>query len=87
MKNDTSTLFFGIDYGYGIWQFKTIPFLLPKKYKCWGCVGATGAFMFYHPELDTYLIGTFNDESYMIKALKFMKNVIKKLYKIKNTKK
>ena len=79
MKNDSGKLYLGIDYGYGIWQFKTIPVLLPKKYNCWGCVGATGAFMFYHPGLDTYLIGNFNDSSYMRKGLKFMKNAIKKL--------
>ena len=79
MKNDSTKLYFGIEYGYGIWQFKTIPILLPKKYNCWGCVGATGAFMFYHPGLDTYLIGNFNDTSYMRKGLKFMKNIIKKL--------
>lgn len=79
MKNDCTELYFGIDYGYGIWQFKTIPFLLPEKYNCWGCFGATGAFMFYHPKLDTYLIGNFNDSSYMRKGLKFMQNVIKQL--------
>lgn len=81
MKNDSSRLHFGIEYGYGIWQFETIPILLPEKYNCWGCVGATGAFMFYHPELDTYLIGNFNDTSYMRKGLKFMKNIIKELLK------
>jgi len=81
MQNDSSKLYLGIDYGYGIWQFKTIPVLLPEKYNCWGCVGATGAFMFYHPRLETYLIGNFNDSSYMRKGLKFMKNVIKKLLK------
>lgn len=83
MKNDSITLFFGIYYS--IWHFKTIPNLLLKKYICWGCVGATGAFIFYHSMLDTYFISTFNHESYKVKALKYMKNVIKKLYKISNT--
>lgn len=81
MKNDSTKLYFGIDYGYSIWQFKTIPVLLPEKYNCWGGFGATGAFTFYHPGLDTYLIGNFNDLSYMRKGLKFMKKVIKKLLK------
>jgi len=81
MKNDSSRLHFGIEYGYGIWQFETIPILLPEKYNCWGCVGATGSFMFYHPRLDTYIIGNFNDTSYMRKGLKFMKNIIKELLK------
>ena len=82
MKNDTNKLFFGIDYGYGVWKFKTIPILFPKKYNCWGCVGATGAFMFYHPGLDAYLIGNFNDLSFKDKGLKFMIKVIKKLLKM-----
>lgn len=79
MKNDANKLYFGIDYGYGIWKFKTIPVLMPQKYNCWGCFGATGAFMFYHPRLDTYLIGTFNDFSYKSKGLRFMIKVIKKI--------
>lgn len=82
MKNDSNKLYFGIDYGYGIWQFKTIPVLMPEKYNCWGCVGVTGAFMFYHPGLDAYLIGNFNDVSYKSKGLKFMIKVIKKLLKV-----
>jgi D-alanyl-D-alanine carboxypeptidase len=81
MKNDANPLYFGIDYGYGIWQLKTIPVLMPQKYNCWGCVGATGAYMFYHPTLDAYLIGNFNDVSYKIKGLKFMINVVKTLLK------
>lgn len=82
MKNDSNKLHFGIDYGYGIWQFKTIPVLMPEKYNCWGCAGATGAFMFYHPGLDAYLIGNFNNVSYKRKGLKFMIKVIKKLLKV-----
>ena len=81
MINDSTTLYFGIDYGYSIWKFKTIPILIPKKYNCWGCYGATGAFMFYHPQLDTYIIGNFNDVSYQKKGLKFMMKIIKQLLK------
>src|SRR6056297_1098539 len=68
----------GFDYGYSVWKPKAIPLLMPEKYFCWGCVGITGAFMFYHPETETYIIGTFNDESYSSKALSFM---IKKIIK------
>lgn len=74
----------GFDYGYSIWKPRAIPLLMPKKYFCWGCVGVTGAFMFYHPETESYVIGTFNDESYSSKALSFMiKKIIKPLLKIK----
>lgn len=74
----------GFDYGYSVWKPKAIPVLMPKKYFCWGCVGVTGAFMFFHPQTESYVIGTFNDKSYTSKALRFMlTKVIKPLLKIK----
>ena len=70
----------GFDYGYSIWKVKAIPLLLPEKFYCWGCVGVTGAFMFYHPKTESYCIGTFNDLSYRAKGLRFMLlKVIKQL--------
>lgn len=81
MKSDTDTLYPSIEYGYSIWKVKTIPLLIPAKYSCWGCVGATGAFLFYHPGLDAYIIGNFNDVAYKVKGLKFMFKIIQKLYK------
>lgn len=73
----------GFDYGYSIWKPKAIPLLMPKEYFCWGCVGITGAFMFYHPKTETYIIGTFNDSSYTSKALRFMlMKIIKPLLSI-----
>jgi len=72
----------GFSYGYSIWKTRTIPLLMPEKFYCWGCVGVTGAFMFYHPSTESYIIGTFNDSSYRGKALQFMINkVIKALLK------
>ena len=62
----------GFRYGYSVWKPKAIPFLMPKKLYCWGCVGATGAFMFYHPQTESFIIGTFNDLAYTSKALRFM---------------
>ncbi|KMQ52265.1 beta-lactamase [Chitinispirillum alkaliphilum] len=62
----------GLSYGYSIWKFKTIPILMPEKYNCWGCVGVTGAFMFYHPKTESIIVGTFNHDSYKQKALRFM---------------
>jgi len=76
----------GFDYGYSIWKPKAIPLLLPKKYFCWGCVGITGAFMFYHPRTEAYIIGTFNDKSYTSRALRFMiMKVIEPLLKIEKS--
>jgi len=74
----------GFDYGYSIWKPKAIPLLLPGKYFCWGCVGVTGAFMFYHPGTGSFIIGTFNDKSYTSKALRFMlMKVVKELLRFK----
>ena len=74
----------GFDYGYSVWKPKAIALLMPKKYFCWGCVGVTGAFMFFHPQTEAYVIGTFNDKSYTSKALRFMlMKIIKPLLKIK----
>lgn len=86
MINDDVTMGFpalGFNYGYSVWKPKVIPLLMPKKYFCWGCVGSTGAFMFFHPLTETYIIGTFNDDSYTSKALRFMlKKVIRPLLKL-----
>jgi D-alanyl-D-alanine carboxypeptidase len=72
----------GIRYGYSTWKFVTIPILQPEKYNCWGCVGISGAYMFFHPKTDSYVIGTFNDTSYSTKALRFMlSKVIRNLLK------
>ena len=74
----------GFRYGYSVWKPKPIPLLMPKKFYCWGCVGATGAFMFYHPQSESFIIGTFNDLSYRSKALSFMlMKVIKPLLETK----
>lgn len=83
MKSDKARFNIGIDYGYGIWQYTTIPLLLPKQFNAWGVVGATGAFMFHHPLTSSYIIGAFNDLSYMRKAIRFMFfKVIKPLTKL-----
>lgn len=78
---DWAKYFIGIDYGYGLMKLKTIPLLMPKKYNAWGNVGAIGSFMFYHPEMDTYLIGNFNHFAYEKKGVRFMLKAINKLSK------
>lgn len=70
----------GFNYGYSIWKLKEIPILAPKQYYCWGCTGVTGAFMYFHPHTESYIIGSFNDFRYRGKALEFMaRKVIKNL--------
>ena len=86
MVNDDINMGFptiGFNYGYSVWKPKSIPVLMPAKFYCWGCVGVTGAFMFYHPGTEAFIIGTFNDFSYRGKALQFMfRKVIKELLKL-----
>lgn len=74
----------GFKYGYAVWKPNTNALFMPKKYFCWGCVGVTGAFMFFHPQTEAYVIGTFNSDSYTSKALRFMlSKIINPLLKIK----
>lgn len=69
-------------YGYSTWKLTTIPLLLPAKFNCWGCVGASGAFMFHHPGTGSHVIGSFGDVSYRSKALLFMiRQIIRPLLK------
>ncbi len=86
MLNDFVNMGFpsiAFNYGYAIWKMKTIPVLMPKNTTSWGCVGVTGAFMFYHPLTESFIIGSFNDFAYRGKALDFMVNkVIKPLLKL-----
>ncbi|MBD3375956.1 serine hydrolase [candidate division KSB1 bacterium] len=79
MKQDKASLNPAFDYGYGIWQVRNIPLLMPAKYRSWGVLGATGAFMFYHPELNAYLIGNFNHLTWQKKCVRFMFKVMDRL--------
>ena len=82
MQSDDYRSYPTIRYGYGIWKLVTIPLIMPKKYYSWGCVGATGAFLFHHPRTESYIVGTFNDVSYMSKGLRWMlSNVVRQLPK------
>jgi D-alanyl-D-alanine carboxypeptidase len=78
MLSDDYRSYPGMRYGYGIWKFVTIPLLMPAKYTCWGCTGVTGAFMFYHPDTESYIIGSFNQTAYSSKALRFMMSQVVK---------
>lgn len=85
MMEDRKSLNLSINYGYGIWMFKKIPLILPASMYCWGCVGATGAFMFYNPASESYIIGNFNDLAYKTKAIQFMLfKVVKELTRLKS---
>jgi len=71
----------GIDYGYGIMKIRPVPILMPARYACWGNAGSTGAFMFYHPAQEAYLIGSLNQFRYHVKGIRFMLRLIDVLRK------
>jgi len=66
----------GIDYGYGLMNFRTIPLLMPQKYNVWGNAGSIGSFMFYHPAMDIYLIGNLNQFRYHRRGIRLMFKMI-----------
>ena len=72
MLSDDHRTYPGMRYGYAVWKVVTVPLLMPSAYNCWGCSGVTGALMFFHPGSASYVIGTFGDDSYKSKALRFM---------------
>jgi len=78
---DSARFSIGIDYGYGMMIFRTVPILMPARYNSWGNAGSTGSFMFYHPGQDAYLIGSLNQFRYHSKGIRFMLRVIDTIIK------
>jgi len=78
---DWARFVFGIDYGYGIMNIKTIPLFMPKKLNSWGNAGSTGSFLFYHPKMDAYLIGSLNYQGYHAKGIRMMLKIVNILLK------
>jgi D-alanyl-D-alanine carboxypeptidase len=68
MKDDCAKFSLGMDYGYGVMKITSFPILMPARFSCWGNAGSTGAFMFYHPGLEAYLIGSLNQFRYHAKG-------------------
>ncbi|MFC6873755.1 serine hydrolase domain-containing protein [Halobellus marinus] len=71
----------GIDYGYGFVRIRPFPFL--KRFHSWGGLGASSAFIVYNPSIDVYLIGTFNQWSYMRKSMMFLFRTLRLISKVK----
>ncbi|MBD3270609.1 serine hydrolase [Candidatus Peregrinibacteria bacterium] len=70
----------GFFYGYGLMNFRFI--MTPKKYDIWGNSGSIGAFMYYNPHFDTYIIGSFHKMGYESQPIFFILKTLKKLKKI-----
>jgi D-alanyl-D-alanine carboxypeptidase len=74
--DDCARFSVGIDYGYGMMKITTVPLLMPARFNCWGNAGSTGAFMFYNPGTQAYMIGSLNQFRYHAKAIRFMLRLI-----------
>lgn len=68
--------FIGINYGYGLMSFRSLPLVMPRKYHVWGNAGSTGTYMFYHPALDAYFIGGLHQFRYHRKGIMMMFTMI-----------
>jgi CubicO group peptidase (beta-lactamase class C family) len=70
----------GLYYGYGLMNFRFM--LTPKKYDIWGNSGSIGAFMYYNPAIDVYMIGSFHKLNYHAPPIMFIVRTLKKLNKL-----
>lgn len=82
MREDRAFFSLGIEYSYGIMNFKAVPIFMPKKYTMWGNAGITGSFMFYHPQLETYLIGSLNQFYYNRKGIMLIFKMLNGLHRL-----
>lgn len=81
--SDRSKFGFGMDYGYGILfiNIGKMTWVLPEKLNIWGNLGSIGAYMFYNPAFDIYLIGSFNHSKYRVRQVFFLIGLLRKLAK------
>ena len=70
----------GLYYGYGLMNFRFM--MTPKKYDIWGNSGSIGAFMYYNPSMDIYMIGSFHKLNYHAPPIMFIVRTLKKLSKL-----
>jgi D-alanyl-D-alanine carboxypeptidase len=68
-----------IRYGYGMMHFRFM--MMPRKYDIWGNSGSIGAFMYYNPAMDVYVIGSFHKMGYQVQPIFCIFNLLKKINK------
>lgn len=71
----------GTYYGYGLrkWDLQELSSILPKLTLI-GHSGSTSSFMYYCPELDTYLAGSFNQTDFKKGHIEFLVSILSGLY-------
>ncbi len=65
----------GLFYGYGIMNFRFM--FMPEKYHIWGNSGSIGAFMYYNPAMDIYVIGSFHKVNYQRQPIFYICSVLR----------
>ena len=68
-----------IRYGYGMMHFRFM--MMPRKYDIWGNSGSIGAFMYYNPGMDVYVIGSFHKMGYQVQPIFYIFNILRKIEK------
>jgi CubicO group peptidase (beta-lactamase class C family) len=78
---DTGKFGFGMDYGYGILRLNVnkMALLMPKALNLWGNFGSIGAYMFYNPAYDVYIIGSFNHSNARVYQVRFVIDLMRKI--------
>lgn len=72
----------GLFYGYGLMNFRFM--MSPKEYDIWGNSGSIGAFMYYNPGMDVYMIGSFHKLNYHAPPIMFIARTLRKIKKLYN---
>ena len=78
---DWSKFSIGINYGYGLMSFYSIPLIYLSQYEMWGNAGSTGSYMFYNPSMDLYLVGSLNQFRYAQKGIRSLFGIIRSVEK------
>jgi D-alanyl-D-alanine carboxypeptidase len=66
-------------YGYGIMNFRFM--FMPDKYHILGNSGSIGAFMYYNPGMDIYMIGSFHKINYQVQPIFYILSTLRKFNK------
>ncbi len=68
----------GLDYGYSLWRIRPdgLFFLLRGYPNLYGASGSTGSFLYWAPEYDAVISGTFNQMEYTQNSIMFLVRVL-----------
>jgi len=74
----------GIDYGYSLWRIRPggISFMLKSYPEGLGISGSTGSFLYWVPEYDAVIAGSFNQTDYKKKHVVFLIKVLRVLSQV-----